>query len=349
VEALKKDETKCNRPSKKKCTRVPKNRNKKETQTKMKFVTKVKAFFGKRKPPLALSSVEARKYTTIPERLPDPATDPFSPRNGYRPPASVRSALADATAQGPPPLPPNGIPEPYDVTQARLIDQVSKRLEALEAGQNALAKDPNVTTPESLDNAKTGWAYTFKQALINNFIAVAIGASVATYFLVTAKHRQDCIREVFALYPQFRDADSIEALMKSYNNLPCGTTDSTRDKQCAAVQRAYQMLKECDNTLFKNIVAAGLNAASDATDWGREELGKTLEKLGEVFSGVLPIVLGVVGAIILACIALWFFTRERGAHGPGYRPIENLRGRLRRFRGSAEQAFGRHMRARAIC
>ena len=315
-------------------------------------VSKRAAKPGKTRPALTASRVDAtRQFTKTPTRLPDISSDQVLSQ--HSPPASAVAALAEhkaataALGRAPdaPRLNPDGTPVSPDVIEAPLIAAVSNRPEAVAAGQNAHVNDPVATTAESLETSRSGWATTLKSVLTSNFILVALaGAAVGTYFAATAEMRRKCIRDVFAKYPQFTDSDAIERLMEGYGNQPCGTTDSNADKQCAAVHDAYHRLKECDNTLMKNIVDAVLNAGAQVTNFFGDEVTRALQKLTGVFSGALPIILGVVGAIILACIALWFFTRERGGHGapgPANRLVGNVRGRFR------EQAFGRHMRARA--
>ncbi len=310
----------------------------------MGFIARMAAKFKKR-PPLTLSSVDVtRKPSPTPVRLPDGTADPLTA--GYKQPKSLTEIDAETGALGPVPDAPiavGGTASGLELVEGPRVQWLAKRKECVTAAQNAHVNDPAVTTAESLGKSKSGWATQLKKVLINNFIVIALAGAVGTYFLVTAEMRRQCIKKIFAEYPQFMNADAVEKLMAGYANKPC----DVGDKQCDAVHDAYQRLKDCDNSLMKNIFAAAMNTASDVVDWGRDEVGKTLEKLFGSLSGVLPIVLGVVGAIILACIALWFFTRERGAHGHGNRPIENLRGRIRRFRGSAEQAFGRHMRVPA--
>ena len=317
----------------------------------MGFVARVRAKFGKARPPLTLSTVDV---TRVPSKtavgLPDGTADLATSR--YRPPASIAELDAGAATLGSAPLVIDGTPVRLDVIEAGMTERLAKRPEVVVAARNAHVNDPVATTAASLEQSKGGWAATLKSVLINNFIVIALAGAVGTYFLVTAEKRRKCIKEVFAKYPQFMDADAVEKLMATYNNQPCGTTNSAADRQCAAVHDAYQTLKDCDNTLMKNILAAGLNAGADVTDFAGDQADKMLEKLSGMFSGVLPIILGVVGAIILVCIALWFVTRPKGegAQGTG-RFIGNVRGRFRRFRGGAveqaEQAFGKHMRSAA--
>ena len=310
----------------------------------------------KRRPALTASTVDVtRIYTKAPTTLPDIASD--SVLSQHIPPAS---ALPDLAAHGAataalgdaPPLNLDGTPVSPDVTDAPLIAAVSNRPEAVAAGQNAHVNDPVATTAESLDNSRSGWAATLKSVCTSNFILVALAAvAVGTYFGVTAAMRRKCVRDVFATYPEFMNSDAIEKLMEGNGNQPCGTTDSKADERCAAVHDAYHRLKECDNTLMKNIVDAVLNAGAQVTNFFGDQMENALNKLTGIFSGALPIILGVVGAIILVCIALFFLTRERGhGAGPANGFVGNVRGRFRRLRGAgeqAEQAFGRHMRTRA--
>lgn len=303
-------------------------------------------------------------YTVNPSRVPSLKLDRLpdipanSPLDTHRPPSSVLPDLAAhkaaTAAMGPPPVATDGRPVSIDVNDAPVVDMVSKRPEAIAATNNAFANEPNLNqaTPEEVGKANSGWARTLKTVLISNFVSVALGGAVATYFLVTAQQRRECIAAVFAKYPWFANADVVEAKMKALDSKVCGATESADDKYCRSVQDAYQMLKDCDNTLMKNLVAGAANAATPLVDVGMEQLNKLASGLGGMFSGVLPIILGVVGAIIVACIALWFFTRPKGegAPGPG-RFVGNVRGRFRRFRGGAveqaEQAFGKHMRSAA--
>ena len=312
----------------------------------------------KRRPAPGLSTVDkSRQYKSTPTKLPD--LPPDHPLSQHRPPESTLPALAEhrsgplGRAPNAPRLDANGTPVSPDVIEAPLIAAVSKRPEVVAAAQNAHVNDPVATTPESLDNSKSGWAANLKAVLTSNFILVALaGAAVGTYFIATAEMRRQCIKAVFAKYPQFMNADRVEKLMAGYNDQPCGTTDSEADKMCEAVHVAYHMLKECDNNLMKNIVEIALNAGAQVTSFFGEEMEKAFNKLTGIFSGALPIILGVVGAIILVCIALFFLTRQRG-HGAGNGFIGNVRGRFRRLRGAgeqAEQAFGKayaHMRMRS--
>ena len=323
-------------------------------------ITRVKAKFAKTKPALSLSTVDAsRQYSTNPVKLPELSSDAVLSK--HKPPASTVAALAEhsaataalAPAPNTPRLNADGTPVSPDVIEAPLIAAVSNRIETVAAAQNAHVNDPVATTPESLDNSRSGWAITLKTVLTSNFILVALaGGAVGTYFAVTGEMRRKCIKAVFAKYPQFMDSDRVEELMAGYKDQPCGTTQSAADKQCAAVHDAYHMLKECDNTLMKNIVAAALNVGAQVTDFLGDQVANALGKLTGIFSGALPIILGVVGAIILVCIALFFLTRQRG-HGAGNGLVGNVRGRFRRLRGAgeqAEQAFGKayaHMRMRS--
>ena len=318
-------------------------------------ITRVRAKFVKPRPPPSLSIVDAsRQYRSTPTTLP---SDPVLSQ--HRPPESALPALAEhrsgplGRAPNAPRLSADGTPVSPDVIEAPLIAAVSKRPEAVAAAQNAHVNDPVATTAASLETSRTGWAANLKAVLTSNFILVALaGAAVGTYFIATAEMRRQCIKAVFARYPQFMNADRVEELMAGYNDQPCGTTESEADKLCAAVHDAYHMLKECDNTLMQNIVAAALNVGAQVTGFFGEEMEKAFNKLTGIFSGALPIILGVVGAIILVCIALFFLTRQRG-HGAGNGFIGNVRGRFRRLRGAgeqAEQAFGKayaHMRMRS--
>ena len=312
---------------------------------------------GKARPAPHLTEVNAtRQYTKTVTTLPDITSDTVLSK--HSPPASAVPDLAAhkaaTAALGPAPNAPrlnaDGTPVSPDVIEAPLIAAVSNRPEAVAAAQNAHVNDPVATTAASLERSRDGWAAKLKTVATSNFILVALaGVAVGTYFGVTAEMRKRCIRDVFATYPEFTDSDAIEKLMEGYGNQPCGTTDSKEDKRCAAVHDAYHRLKECDNTLMKNIVDAALNAGAQVTNFFGDQMENALNKLTGIFSGALPIILGVVGAIILVCIALFFLTRERG-HGAGNQFVGNVRGRFRRLRGAgeqAEQAFGRHMRARA--
>jgi hypothetical protein len=267
-------------------------------------------------------------------------------------------------ALGDPPPPPalnaDGSLTSIDAIDGTNLTVISNTQAAIAATQNAIDKDPNFTagTPTALKEAKTGWGGTLRAMFVSHFAIIAIGGSAATYFLVTAEMRRQCLRNLFLAYPEFLNSDAVIEKMKSLEGKVCGTTDSEDDKYCQRVQKAYQMAVDCDNTLSKNIVAALVNAArqvADATtDAAADAFKKLTSTLGGLFSGALPIVLGVVGAIILACIALWFFTRQRGQGvdpGPG-RFIGNLRSRFRgRLRGGAEnavQSFGRNLRTRPL-
>ena len=314
----------------------------------------------KRRPAPGLSTVDkSRQYKSTPTKLPD--LPPDHPLSQHRPPESTLPALAEhrsgplGRAPNAPRLDANGTPVSPDVIEAPLIAAVSKRPEVVAAAQNAHVNDPVATTAASLETSRTGWAANLKAVLTSNFILVALaGAAVGTYFIATAEMRRQCIKAVFAKYPQFMNADRVEKLMAGYNDQPCGTTDSEADKMCEAVHVAYHMLKECDNNLMKNIVEIALNAGAQVTSFFGEEMEKAFNKLTGIFSGALPIILGVVGAIILVCIALFFLTRQRGhGAGTGNGFIGNVRGRFRRLRGAgeqAEQAFGKayaHMRMRS--
>lgn len=311
---------------------------------------------GKKRPPLNLNTVDVtRQYTSTPTILPDIRSDGVLSQ--HRPPTSAlpdlaaHKAMTAALGRAPdaPPLNLNGTPMSPDVIEAPLIAAVSQRPEAVAAAQNAHVNDPVATTAASLETSRSGWATNLKSVLTSNFILVALAGAVGTYFAATAEARRKCIRDVFAKYPQFKDSDAIEKLMNGYGNQPCGTTDSKADVQCAAVHDAYHTLKDCDNTLMKNIVDGALNAGAQVTGFLGDEAEKALERLTRIFSGALPIILGVVGAIFLVCIALFFLTRQRG-HGAGNGFIGNVRGRFARLRGAgerAEQAFGKHMRGAA--
>jgi hypothetical protein len=175
----------------------------------------------------------------------------------------------------------------------------------------AIATDADLHDPDKLEGKKTPLATRLKAFAANNYIKIAMALAalgVTTYFVVTAAMRKQCIEDLFARYPDFRDEKTLLRILDKIGDACVGANEGTAiyagtTLSCADINDAFRRLSQCDNTLMRNIVTEMLNAGTQLVDWGLDKVDDATDALaGSLKKLLVPIAIGVGVLVVLAAV-----------------------------------------------
>jgi hypothetical protein len=193
-----------------------------------------------------------------------------------------------------------------------LVQRVAAEQPVATAATEFMGEQPRGTSfdalTKALEEGNSNASMQTKAMIVKSFIIVALATGGIAYFLISGKERKECIDKVFAAYPMFTGQSDLERKIKELRST-CATAPD--DEVCRQINGAYKAIRQCDNTLFRNIVGEALSIGGDAVDWVFDQAGKGFDFFNEIVAKVWPLVLIGVGALLVIGLVVFLATRTR--------------------------------------